>query len=420
MEDVVSILETRGLIDNITDPALSEHLSTPRKIYVGFDPTADSLHVGNLVGILVLKWFQKAGHIPVVIFGGATAAIGDPGGKSQERPLLSFEQIAHNVSSIGDIFRRVLDFDSSETQPVLLNNADWLQSFSVIEFLRDVGKHFRMGPMLAKEMVKTRIESPAGLSFTEFSYQVLQGFDFYHLLQEHDVTVQFGGSDQWGNIVSGTDLIRKTSDKTVFGGTWKLLTKSDGTKFGKTESGAVWLNEDKCSPFQFYQFFVRQSDQDIINLMRMLTFIPMEEIQEYEKNLGSHPGEAQKRLAFAVTSIVHGEEKAKQAQSASVAAKPGSKIEISEETLANLKDQIPTFSIERALFLEKKLLDLLVELKIAPSKSQVRRLIENGGLNLNEGRITDPNYTFSQEDLVGKFCLVGLGKKNKFLVFLTD
>ena len=219
MEDIIDLLKLRGFLEDVTDENVAEHLQKPQKVYVGFDPTADSLHLGNLVGILALRHLQNAGHIPVVVFGGATAAIGDPSGKTKERPLLSLEQIEQNIGHIETIFTQILDFSDPKTKPIFLNNNDWIGKFSFLEFLRDVGKNFRLGTMLSKEMVKTRLESKEGLSFTEFSYQILQGYDFYHLLENHDVTVQFGCSDQWGNIVSGIELIRKRNKKKALGAT---------------------------------------------------------------------------------------------------------------------------------------------------------------------------------------------------------
>jgi len=273
----VTCLEERGLIDAFTGDDLKSFLKSPVKAYIGFDPTADSLHLGNFVGIQLLAWLQRFGHTPVIVLGGATGKIGDPSGKSKERPLLDDEMIAHNLSCIRKNFEKVLDFSGKLPMPLFFNNADWFSSFRFIDFLRDVGKHFRIGAMLAKESVKSRIQSEEGMSFTEFSYQLIQSYDFYHLFKE-GVSLQMGGSDQWGNITAGVDLIRKLTGKSGQGLTFPLLTRSDGKKFGKSEEGAIWLSEEKLSAYQFYQYLVRIPDEDVIVLMKRLTFMPIEEI----------------------------------------------------------------------------------------------------------------------------------------------
>ncbi|MGL5263462.1 MAG: tyrosine--tRNA ligase, partial [Candidatus Rhabdochlamydia sp.] len=244
---IIEYLKKRGLFEAVTSDELENLLKNPTKVYLGFDPTADSLHIGNLVGIVILRWFQKFGHTPVVVLGGATARIGDPSGKSVERPLLDVQTIATNISSIAKHFERVLDFSDSATLPIIFNNDQWLKEYPFIDFLRDVGKHFRLSVMLAKESVKTRLSSEEGMSFTEFSYQLLQAYDFYRLYTDHHVQVQLGGSDQWGNITAGIDFVRKMSKVPVFGYTFPMLTRNDGRKFGKTEKGTIWLAEHRCS-----------------------------------------------------------------------------------------------------------------------------------------------------------------------------
>ena len=275
MSNVVDCLKERGLVDAMTSEEVVKLLEQPRKLYLGFDPTADSLHIGSLVGIVILRWFQKFGHTPVVILGGATGRIGDPSGKSVERPLLDRAAIDYNVARIRRHFEVVLDFFHLKAKPILLNNDEWFSQMNLIDFLRDVGKHFRVGTMLAKEMVKSRIQSEEGICFTEFTYQLLQSYDFYHLFTHHGVVLQLGGSDQWGNITSGIDLVRKLTAAQAYGLTFPLLTRSDGKKFGKTEEGTVWLAADRCSPYHFYQYFVRVPDADVIKLMRFLTFMEM-------------------------------------------------------------------------------------------------------------------------------------------------
>src|SRR5579872_3470330 len=283
MDNVIDCLKERGFVDAMTSEELQEITSKPIKLYVGFDPTADSLHLGNLMGIMALAWFQRFGHTPVAILGGATGRIGDPSGKSIERPFLDNETIVANIASIRKHFEKTLDFASSTNPPMILNNDDWYNSVSLVEFLRDVGKYFRVNVMLSKEMVRARLASEDGISFTEFSYQLLQGYDFYHLYEKFGVILQVGGSDQWGNITAGIELIRKKIGGSAYGLTWPLLTRSDGKKFGKTEEGAIWLSPERCSPYQFYQYLVRLPDPDVIPLMRLLTFMSMEEIGSYER-----------------------------------------------------------------------------------------------------------------------------------------
>ena len=419
MENVFDVLKERGFLDAITSEDLQEHLKKPRKIYLGFDPTADSLHVGSLVGIMVLKWLQKFGHRPIVMLGGGTGYIGDPSGKSQERPLLQDHIIKENVLSIKKLVSQILDFSDPKIAPEFYNNHDWFSDFTVLDFLRDVGKHFRIGPMLAKENVKKRLHSSEGLSFTEFSYSLLQGYDFYKLFTDYSVDIQIGGSDQWGNIVSGLDLIRKKTDKQAFGMTYPLLTKPDGTKYGKTEQGTIWLSEEKLSVYAFYQFFIRIPDEEVIRLMKMLTFLDLEEIASYESNLKTHPQAAQKALAKEVTTIVHGQEKMEQALKASQLAHPGKIDTLDEKTLEALEDHLPLKQVSVDAFEGVKFLDFVINVDIAQSKSQIRRLIENKGLYLNETLLDDFHYVLSKKDLIGPYLLFSLGKKTKILVKVT-
>lgn len=403
-------LKERGLIQQLSSDELAEHLGQPRRFYLGIDPTAESLHIGNLVGLIIAKWLQQAGHTPVIITGGATAKIGDPSGKCDERPLLSFEQIEANSQALRTTCASILSSDGP--QPIFLNNDSWIAPFSFIDFLRDVGKHFRLGPMLAKEMVKTRLASDAGLSFTEFSYQLLQGYDFAYLFDKENVTLQIGGSDQWGNITAGIDLGRKLKGAALYGLTHPLLLKSDGTKFGKSASGAVWLSKDKLSPYGLYQYLVRTEDSDVYRMLQMLTFLPLDEIK------GLVTGDAQKRLAFEVTALVHGKNEATSAEKASALAAPGKTSALSKESLAALSGQIPTHKIAKEKILGNKVMDVLVEAGISESKGAVRRLIQNRGLYLNEAAIDDPNHLFEAQEILGSYVLVALGKKNKVLIEL--
>lgn len=420
MSNVIECLKERGLVDAVTSEDLTRHLETPRKVYLGFDPTADSLHIGSLVGIVILRWFQKFGHTPVVILGGATARIGDPSGKSVERPLLDNAAIAYNVTRIRRHFDGVLDFFVRAAKPVVMNNDDWFSSISLIDFLRDVGKHFRVGTMIAKEMVRSRIESEEGISFTEFTYQILQAYDFYHLHSDCGVTLQLGGSDQWGNIVSGIDLIRKVSGGQAYGLTFPLLTRSDGKKFGKTEEGTVWLAADRCSPYQFYQYLMRVSDADVIKLMRFLTFMDMEEIRDYEAKMAQKdyvPNTCQKKLAEEVTRLIHGEEGLFKALKVTEGAAPGADAELNPETLRQIAQDMPSANLRLDEILDQKFVDVAVKIGLLPSKGEVNRLIQNGGAYLNNARVDDPQLRLSEKEIIGgEFLLFAAGKKKKVLV----
>ena len=410
MTRALHYLKERGLIQQLSSDELGEHLGEPRHFYLGIDPTAESLHIGNLVGLIVARWLQKEGHTPVIITGGATAKIGDPSGKSDERPLLSFEQIEANSRALQETCKSILSGDGPK--PIFLNNDSWIAPFSFIDFLRDVGKHFRLGPMLAKEMVKTRLASDAGLSFTEFSYQLLQGYDFAHLFDKQGVTLQIGGSDQWGNITAGIDCGRKIKGAALFGLTHPLLLKSDGTKFGKSAGGAIWLSKEKLAPYGLYQYLVRTEDSDVFRMLQMLTFLPLEEIE------GLKTGDAQRRLAFEVTALVHGKEEAEKAEKASALAAPGKKSLLDAESLAALSGQIPTHKLERSTVIGNKVIDVLANAGIAESKGALRRLIQNRGLYLNEALIEDPNALFEENAAIGEYFLVALGKKNKVIIHL--
>ncbi|MCX6990777.1 MAG: tyrosine--tRNA ligase [Chlamydiae bacterium] len=420
MSNVIDCLRSRGLIDAISSDELHKRADTPLKAYVGFDPTADSLHLGNLLGIVVLRWFQKFGHTPVVILGGATGRIGDPSGKSKERPFLDEATIEHNITQIRKNFERVLDF-ACPNAPIMLNNDMWFSSFKLIDFLRDIGKHFRLGSMLAKDSVKTRVQSEEGMSFTEFSYQMLQGYDAYHLFSSYDVCLQMGGSDQWGNITAGTDLIRKLTGKSGFGMTFPLLTRADGKKFGKSEEGAIWLSEEKCSPYQFYQYLIKVADSDVIKMLRMLTFLDLEAIQEIEESM-SHPGyvpnTAQKRLAEELTHLVHGKEGLEKALRVTEGAAPGAKgSTLDIEVLQEIAQDMPNISLPRENVLGHKFTDVAALSGIVASKGEATRLVAGGGAYLNNEKIDDPALKIDEDHLIGgQFLLLGMGKKKKILV----
>ncbi|NGX39349.1 MAG: Tyrosine--tRNA ligase [Chlamydiae bacterium] len=419
---MITYLQKRGFVDALTSEELHSLCEKPIKVYVGFDPTADSLHLGNLIGIMALAWAQRYGHTPVIVLGGATGRIGDPSGKSHERPFLSLEMIRANVASIRTHFEQVLDFSGRYPEPIILNNTEWYQNYNLIEFLRDIGKHFRVGPMLAKESVKARLRSEEGMSFTEFSYQLIQAYDFYHLFSQHDVVLQMGGSDQWGNITAGIELIRKIEKKSAYGLTWPLLTRSDGKKFGKTEKGAVWLSADKCSPYELYQYFFRIPDADVIHMMKMLTFMELEEITAIEQEMGRSDyvvNSAQKRLAEEVTRILHGEQGVEVAIKVTKGAGPGKEGKLDAEVLSQIAKDMPSLILSREEVIGKRYADLATQADLLSSKGEANRLLKNGGAYLNNEKITDPSFEVKEKDLIeGEFLLIGAGKKKKALIRL--
>ncbi len=415
MKNVIDALAERGFIEQMTHEEVREKANHPMKVYVGFDPTADSLHLGNLVSIMGLAWFQKFGHTPFAILGGATGLIGDPSGKSSERNLLDEKTLKHNVNCLDAFFKTILKFPMGP-KPVILNNIDWLGKFSFIDFLRDVGKHFRIGPMMAKEMVRTRLQKEEGMSFTEFSYQLLQGYDFHYLYKEHGVTLQMGGSDQWGNITAGTEFNRKLGGETLYGLTYPLLTRSDGKKFGKSEEGAIWLSADKLSPYQFYQYLIRVPDADVIQLLKMLTFLEMHEIRKIEA--GMHiPNSAQKRLAEEVTQFVHGKEGLAVAQKVTEEMAPGSEANLSGESLRKIAGNMECAELNFAEVVGHKFVDIAVKVGLVPSKSEGSKLIKNGGAYLNNERVADPAFSIRATDLIDQtFLLLSAGKKKRLLI----
>jgi tyrosyl-tRNA synthetase len=415
--DVYSTLKERGFVDQISSDDLKEMLKNPLSFYLGFDPTADSLHVGHLVGIVAITWLKKFGHKPNALIGGATGGIGDPSWKSKERVLLSEEELEKNISSINQFFQKILDHDGDS---IIINNNDWYNQMSLVPFLRDVGKYFRLGPMLGKESVRLRLDSEEGMSFTEFSYQLLQGYDFYHLYKNNNVVLQLGGSDQWGNITAGIDLTRKILGKTVYGMTFPLLTKSDGKKFGKTESGAVWLNEKRLSAYEFYQYFYRSSDIDVIKLLKMLTFLDINEINSLEKQMTSshyQPNTVQKVLAKEVTQFVHGDEALNIAIETTQKARPGSLTQLDKKTLETLKNELPHVECKKEDVIGKKYTEIAALIKLVNSKSEATRLIKNSGAYLNNKKVEDINYIIKNDDLIENvFLLFGSGKKKKMIV----
>lgn len=424
MEHVLDCLQSRGLIEAMTAEGLRERLREPTRFYLGFDPTADSLHLGHLTGMMVMAWLQKFGHTPIVILGGATGRIGDPSGKSVERPLLSEEDIASNVRSLKKQFARVLDFKHPSCAARILDNYEWLGSYTFLNFLRDVGRHFRVNVMLTKEMVKARLDSDEGISFTEFSYQLLQAYDFYYLYKNEKVELELGGSDQWGNITAGLDLIRKLDGKHAYGLTFPLLTRSDGKKFGKTEGGAVWLDEAKLSPYQFYQYLIRLPDADVARLMKMLTFMDLREIEEYENAMqkpGYVPNSAQKRLAEEVTRLVHGEENLLRAQKATEGAAPGSDAVLDIKVLEEIARDLPNLELTFPSVVDQKVIDLIVQAGLLPSKGEATRMVQGGGIYLNNQKVEDVQRRISPDDLIGdKYLLLAAGKKKKAVITIIS
>ncbi|MGC4073676.1 MAG: tyrosine--tRNA ligase [Nibricoccus sp.] len=420
--NLIEDLKWRGLLADCTDLAgLSERLATgkPLTVYCGFDPTGDSLHVGHLMGQLTLARFQRAGHNAIALAGGATGMVGDPSGRSSERNLLTREQLAHNIACIKAQLSRLLDFKATANPARLVDNADWIAPFSFLEFLRDVGKYFSLNVMLAKDSVKSRMEGDSGISYTEFSYQLLQAYDFLHLRKTFDCELQIGGSDQWGNLTAGTDLIRKKlgHDTTAWGWTFPLITKSDGTKFGKTAGGAVWLDATKTSPYKLYQFFVNTEDAKVCEYLRKFTFLSREEIEPLEAAHTANPGprEAHKALAREVTKLVHGQAALDAALKASEILFGAEIGDTSEETFNDVVGEIPTKSLERAK-LEgpgTALTELLVLSGLAPSKGQARKDIEGGGIYVNNVKSPDIARAITSADLLfGKHLLLRKGKRS--------
>jgi tyrosyl-tRNA synthetase len=411
-------LKSRDLIDATTSETLVETLDKPQHLYLGIDPTADSLHLGHLAGISVAKWFLDFGHKVTILIGGATARIGDPSGKSLERPLLDTSMIDENAKKLMDQVKSIL---GSSGNVNFVDNYSWFKNLDVLGFLRDVGKHFRLGVMLSKDSVKTRLYSEEGISFTEFSYQILQGYDFYHLFEKMGCTIQIGGSDQWGNITAGTDLIRKVLKKEAYGLTFPLLTRSDGKKFGKSEAGAIWLSKDKCSAYELYQYLVRVPDLDVINLLKKLSHISSDEIdllqQGVEGKSEYEPNTAQKKLAEAIVLWIHGKNALDEALKLTEGFKPGQETEITFEMLEKLHVLEKGPSIKKEEAFQKKIVDLFFETGLAPSKSEATRLVKNGGLYLNNKKIEDPLSKLSEQDLVGgTYVLLAQGKKKKLII----
>lgn len=424
----VKELEWRGMINNMM-PGTEEQLNKEMtSAYVGIDPTADSLHIGHLVGIMMLKHLQRAGHRPIALIGGATGMIGDPSMKSQERVLIDEVTLRHNQECLRKQLEKFLDFNSgAPNAAILVNNYDWMKNYSFLQFIRDVGKHLTVNYMMAKDSVKKRLAANAdhGMSFTEFSYQLLQGYDFLYLYEHEGCRLQMGGSDQWGNITTGTELIRRMNGGEAFAITCPLITKADGTKFGKTEGGNVWLDPKRTSPYKFYQFWLNVSDEDAAKYIKIFTDLTQEEIAKLEEEQAADPGlrPLQKRLAKEITTMVHSAadyEMAVEASQILFSNKANDILhKIDESTLLSVFEGVPQFEISKAKLEEgiPAIALLTDEAAVFPSKGEMKKMTQGGGVSINKEKLTDQNATISTADLLnGKYILAQRGKKNYYLL----
>lgn len=393
MRNVYDILEERGYIEQVTHDGLREWFDKEKvSFYIGFDPTADSLHIGHFVSAMVASHMQKAGHKPIILIGGGTAMVGDPSGRSDLRTMMTKETINHNVECFKKQLSKFVSFEG-ENAAIIVNNADWLLDLNYIQFLRDIGVYFSVNKMLTAECYKRRMET--GLTFFEFNYMLMQAYDFLVLYQKYNCSLEIGGNDQWSNILAGADLIRRKEQATAFGMTFKLLLTSEGTKMGKTAKGALWLDPNKTSPYEFYQYFRNVADADVKNTMCLLTYLPVEKINELCNVEGEKINEAKKVLAYEITKIVHGEEEANKAQSAA-------------EALFGGNGDIESMPSTKINALPISIIDLLVETKLVPSKGQARTLIEQGGISINDEKITDTNYMVNE---INDYLVIKKGKK---------
>lgn len=426
MKNFVEELKWRGMIQDIMPGTEEKLMEGPAAAYVGIDPTADSLHIGHLVSIMILKHFQECGHKPIALVGGATGMIGDPSMKSQERNLLDEETLNHNVESIKKQLSRFLDFDSeAPNKAELVNNYDWMKNYSFLNFIRDIGKHITVNYMMAKDSVKMRLQrdSSEGMSFTEFSYQLLQGYDFLYLYEHKGCILQMGGSDQWGNITTGTELIRRMLGKEAYALTCPLIRKADGKKFGKTEKGNIWLDAERTSPYEFYQFWLNVTDEDAERYIKIFTMLDQQTIEAAVTEHRQDPGRRslQKLLAKEITIMVHGEAEYENAVAASQMLFGNSTSEqlrkLDERTFLAVFSGVPTFDVA-AEELPTDIVDLLaVKTKVFPSKGEARKMIQGGGVSINKDKVSDPARQISSDDIVdGKYILAQRGKKNYFII----
>ncbi|UII55200.1 tyrosine--tRNA ligase [Cytobacillus spongiae] len=416
--ELLQDLQWRGIIYQQTDEeGLKDTLHKEKiSLYCGMDPTADSMHIGHLLPFLTLRRFQEHGHRPIVLVGGATGLIGDPSGKSEERKLQTLEMVQHNVAGLQKQLTHIFDFEG-ENGAIMVNNYDWAGSMDIVTFLRDYGKHVGVNYMLAKDTVASRLET--GISFTEFTYTILQGMDFFRLYEDHNCKMQIGGSDQWGNITTGLELIRKmtTDESKAFGLTIPLVTKADGTKFGKTEGGAIWLDPEKTSPYEFYQFWINTADADVIKYLKFFTFLTREQIEALEESMKeeAHLRKAQKALAEEMTRLIHGEAALEQAIKISQALFSGDVKNLTATEIQQGFKDVPSY--EHSSGEDISIVDLLVESKISSSKRQAREDVTNGAVSINGDRVTDLDYMIGNKDRIeGQFTIIRRGKKKYFLI----
>ena len=411
-------LDQRGMVQDTTDRGSLEDLLSTESItlYHGIDPSAPSLHIGNFIGVLMLRRFQEAGHKPIVLVGGSTGMIGDPGGRSEERNLLDEETLARNLAGIRKQLEALVDLERAE----LVNNYEWTKSVNILDFLRDVGKHATVNQMVAKDSVRTRMEGKHGISYTEFSYMLLQAFDFWWLHNEYNCQLQIGGSDQWGNIAQGVDLIRRRNGNAVHGLTWPLITRSDGQKYGKSVDGAIWLDPEMTLPYEFHQYWLSVDDRDVQRFLMQLTLLNLKEIEEIviEHQKAPDKRHGQQRIADEVTALVHGTEAVDQAKLAATALFGSG--ELNEEMLAALEGVIPKTSVKKSVFTrDETLIDLLVDSGLTASKSEARRLLKQGGVSVNREKRSSGDL--DMDALIGgRFLLLQKGKKQRNLVILDD
>ena len=400
MKNVFDELKERGLIAQCTHEEEIRKTLGEKKItfYIGFDPTADSLHIGHFMQLVVMKHMQNAGHKPIILLGGGTTMVGDPTGKTDMRPMITQEEIQKNADNFKVQMSKFIDFDGDKA--IMVNNADWLLKLNYVDFLREVGVHFSVNKMLTAECFKTRLEK--GLSFLEFNYMLMQGYDFYKLNKEYDCLMEFGGDDQWSNIIGGIELIRRKEGKQAYGMTFTLLTTSEGKKMGKTEKGALWLDPEKVSPYEFYQYWRNVDDKDVIRLLKLVTFLPLEQIAEYEKLEGQELNKVKCVLAYEVTKMVHGEEEAKKANDAAMAIFAG----------GNDTSNMPSAEVNKAdMEAGVNILDLLVNVKLVESKSEARRLVQQNGIAINGEKVTAPDALIDLSYFKDDEMVIKKGKK---------
>jgi tyrosyl-tRNA synthetase len=423
--NLIEELRWRGMVQDImpgTEEQLSKEMTTA---YIGFDPTADSLHIGSLVQILLLVHLQKAGHKPVALVGGATGMVGDPSGKNEERNLLSEDVLQKNVAGVKKQLERYLDFDTSNINAAeMANNYDWFKDFSFLNFIRDVGKHISVNYMMAKESVKKRLDGETGMSFTEFTYQLVQGYDFYYLYVNKNCKLQMGGSDQWGNIVTGTELIRRKAGGEAYAFTCPLITKADGSKFGKSEQGNVWLDAEKTSHYEFYQFWLNTSDADASRYIKIFTFLSLQEIEQLiaEHTGNEHRRKLQKKLAEEVTTFVHGKENLAKAIQATELLFSKDTLQIiaslSKEELDSTLTGVPAVEVSKdALVINPDVVTFLADASIFPSKGEARKMVQGGGVSFNKQKVTDVSFKVNLSAFINdKYLFVQKGKTNYYLV----